>query len=235
MKFKRIRLNKLRNEEWFNFFTEFKSFVEEFFPNAQNIEELFAVFLNLYFTADKAIEKITKSGLTSAIVQLDEKRDASFRGLVSAIKSSLYHYDPTKREAAEKLSILLDHYGNLAVKPYNEETASIYNFVQELRGNYAGAIQTLALEGWVNNLDRENNDFENTVLARNRESADKTDISLLEVRRKTDRCYLDIIERLEALMLINGDAGFEPFVKVLNNNIDRYNNAMKRRNGQKDE
>jgi hypothetical protein len=235
MKFKRLHLYKLRNEEWFNFFTEFKTFVEEFFPQAQHIEELFPVFLNLYSMADTAIEKITKSGFTSVIVESDEKRDDCFRGLVASVKAALFHYEADKRAAAEKIDALLNHYGNPAIKPYNEETASIYNLLQEFRGNYADAVATLSLNGWVDEMDKNNRKFEKAILDRNNENADKTDINTLDIRHKVNRCYLDIIERFEALMLINGDDAFAPFVKTLNSNIDRYNNTLKRRRGNKKE
>jgi hypothetical protein len=237
MKIKRINLNKLRNEEWFNFFTEFKTFVEEFYPQAQNIEELFPLFLNLYSMADTALDKITKSEFTSTIVQLDEKRDNTFRGLVATAKAALFHYEDDKRAIAKKIVDLFDHYGNLAVKSYNEETASIYNLLQDLRGDYAGIVRALSLSGWVDALDKNNCDFEKAILDRNRESAGKTDVNMVEVRAKANRCYLDIIERFEALMLVQGDGDFAPFVKTLNNNIDRYNTALKRhsRGGRKNE
>lgn len=234
MKIKRLRLNKLRNEEWFNFFTEFKSFVEEFFPQAQNIEELFPVFLNLYSMADSVLEKIVKSGYSSVIVQADAKRDECLRGFAAAVKSGLYHYDADKRVAAEKINILLGHYGDIAGRSYNEETAAIYNVLQELRGDYANAVQTLALDGWIDELDKNNQNFEKAVLDRNRESAGKPEVNMVDVRRKANRCYLDIIERFEALMLINGDGDFAPFVKILNSNIDRYDSVLKRRSSHKE-
>ncbi|MDR0681302.1 MAG: hypothetical protein LBG15_05570, partial [Dysgonamonadaceae bacterium] len=61
MKIKRIKLDKLRNEEWFNFFTEFKTFVEETFPEVTDIEKLFLVFVGFYTMADDTLEQIRKS------------------------------------------------------------------------------------------------------------------------------------------------------------------------------
>jgi hypothetical protein len=39
MTVRRIRLKKMRNEEWFNFFTEFKTFVEESSQETLNRKE----------------------------------------------------------------------------------------------------------------------------------------------------------------------------------------------------
>jgi hypothetical protein len=234
MKIKRINLNRFRNEEWFNFFTEFKDFVTQSTPEALNIEAQYAVFLVLYAQADKTLETLRKSSYTAEIVHLDGVRDSTYRGLSEAVKSAQHHYIEAQSAAARRLKPLFDHYGDVSAKPYNEETAIIYNLLQELREQYAFQVSTLSLQGWLDELERNNQAFEAAILARNAESADKTlDMTMLDVRRKTDRCYLDIIERIEALILIQGDTNFAAFVKQLNANIERYQYVLSRRHKKK--
>jgi hypothetical protein len=55
------------------------------------------------------------------------------------------------------------------------------------------------------------------------------------LRRKIDRQYLDIVERIEAQILLNGEEPFATFVKTLNANIDRYLAVLNRRGGKKTE
>jgi hypothetical protein len=233
MKIKRLRLKNLRNEEWFNYFTEFKTFVEQTAPGTLDIEALFIVFMSLYGKADKALEQIRKSRYSSEIVKLDASRDNVWIGLSETVGSALHHFDESKRTAAERLVILFDHYGNLAAKPYNEETASISNFLQDVRGKYAGEIAVLDLAEWLGELERTNTEFETAVLERNREYAGKSDLNMLDIRRQTDRAYLDIVERIEALSLVYGDDRFALFVRTLNSNIERYKTAINRRSGTK--
>jgi hypothetical protein len=236
MKISRIKLIRLRNEEWFNFFTEFKTFVEQISPQALNIEALFAKFQALYVQADESLEVLRKSSYTAEIVHLDGVRDSTYRGLAEAVKSAQHHYHAPMREAADKLEVILEHYGNLSAKPYNEETAGIYNLLQDFRTKYAAEVNTLALSGWLDELEANNKAFETAILARNAEEAGNSiDVKMLEVRRQTDRCYLDIVERLEALMLIQGDAPFAAFVKKLNTNIERYKSVLSRRGQHKGE
>jgi hypothetical protein len=234
MKIKRIILNKLRNEEWFNFFTEFKTFVEEATPEALEIEELFVVFLGLYAMADDTLERIRKSDFTSLIIQQDDARDNAFRGLEGSVRVALRHYDAKKRAAAERLVSLFEHYGNVADRPYNEETATIYNFLQDIRDRYEPEIAALELSGWLDELERTNRQFETTILERNREYAGRTDINMLDIRKKTGRIYLDTVERIEALSLVKGDGAYAPFIKTLNANIERYISTINRRSGKKD-
>lgn len=229
--FIRFDRSKQRNEEWFNFYTEFKKAVEEFLPGVLNIEELFAVFLTLYAMADEALEKIRKSGFTEVMSVLDADRDGKFRGLADSVKSALNHFDSLKRKAAANLTILFDHYGNLAAKPYDEETGGIYNFLQELREKYAADMETLGLMEWANELERSNIEFSNAVTERSKETAGKTELIMVDVRKQTDRCYVDILERIEALALINGEENFKPFIKFLNAISTRYKNRLNRRGG----
>jgi hypothetical protein len=230
-KIRRIYLHKLRNEEWFNFFIEFKTFVEEVSPETLNIVELYAVFLVLFADADTALEKLRKSGFTATVLSLDEQRDDVFRGLTTAVESASHHFDPVLRNAANTLKLLWDHYGNLATRSFNEETAALINFIQELRGKFAPAIQTLGLVAWVDELERCNNAFEAVVLERNRDNSEQPDLHVLALRRKINRCYLDILERIEAVILLQGDDLFVSFVNQLNTNIDRYAVVLNRRVG----
>ncbi|MDR1865708.1 MAG: DUF6261 family protein [Bacteroidales bacterium] len=232
MKIKKIKLSSLRNKEWFSFFTEFKSHVEDENAGTLNIGELFAVFLSLYADANTSMEKIRKSGITDAMVECDRRRDRAFRGFANAVLSAQTHYEEPMRAAALHLDILLDHYGNLAQKPINEETAGVAKFVQELHGEYAPDVATLNLQGWITELENANNHFAALVKERTNEAAGKTELKLMEVRKKTDSCYFSMVSRIEATMLLNGNDALGVFVKKINITIDRYNNLLNRRSGQ---
>jgi hypothetical protein len=231
MKIRRLRVENLRNEEWFQFFTEFKALAEQHSPAALNIDELFALFLVLYAGADEALEIIRKSASTEQIADADTARDTVFRGLAEAVQSALLHFDAVKREAARRLQITFDHYGNVARKSYDAETATIHNLIQELNGKHATDVATLGLGDWVTQLDADNRAFEALMNTRYSEEAGKTDFRMKEVRRETDRIYRDITDRLEALMLVNGDTAYVPFVKELNIRVERYADILAQRKG----
>jgi hypothetical protein len=221
-KFLRFDTRQMRNEEWFNSFLEFKAFVSQFTPQALGIETLFALFLTLLQKADGLLEIIRKSPLTHDIKLLDALRDSAFRALKAAWKYALAAIEPQKREAAERLGIVFHHFGNLAARPYNEATGGIVNFVQELHGTYAADVALLELTEQVNRLDDANNAFENAVMQRNAEASARPDEKLLEVRHETNRCYLDMLDRIEAQALLEGNDRFDAFIRTLNANIERY-------------
>jgi len=231
MKCNRFRVEALRNEEWFQFYTEFKALVEQYGASSLNIDALFAVFVSLYADADTALEIIRKSATTQQLQEADTVRDSTFRGLVDAVKSARNHFDTVKRDAARRIQIVIEQYGNIARKAYDDETASIYNFVQEMRGQYHMDIMILGLLEWIDQLDASNQTFSTLMESRYAEEAGKTDLRMAEVREKTDRCYRDMIDRFDALMLVNGTEAYAPFVTELNIRVSRFENMLSQRKG----
>ncbi len=206
--------------------------MEQYTPTALNIEELFTSFLSLYANADEALEIIRKSATTSQIAEADRVWDSIFRGFSDAVKSAQNHFDPAKREAAQRLLVIFNHYGNIARKPCDEETASIYNFLQDINsGTLAADVFLLRLDDWITQLDADNQIFEALMKNRYDENSAKTDLKIKSVRTETDRTYRDILDRLDILILINGDALYTPFVKDLNVHSEQFNNLIAQRKG----
>lgn len=230
MKCKRFRNEELRNEEWFQFYTEFKVLAEQHTPQALHIEALFATFTKLYADADEALETIRKSATTEQLTESDNIRDNLFRGFADAVKSARNHFDPAKKEASRQIQIILDQYGNIARKPYDQETASIYNFVQDINAK-AADVDLLGLADWIAQLDAENKNFEALMRNRYGEAASKSALRMKEVRLEADRLYRDILDRLDALMLLNGEEAYAPFVRELSVRVERYSNLLAQRKG----
>jgi flagellar biosynthesis chaperone FliJ len=50
-------------------------------------------------------------------------------------------------------------------------------------------------------------------------------------RIETDKSYFSIVDRINALITIEGDTRYAAFVTSLNNRIDQYNTAIAQRKG----
>ena len=235
MKIERLKIGNLRNEEWFQFFTEFKKLTEEQTPVSMGIEGQFHVFLGLYAEADNVLEQIRKSDYTATIEQLDTQRDTIFSGFRDVVKGFQSHFDQTKQNAANKLMLVFDNYGNISRKGYSEETASIYNFIQDMNGQYANSVAALQLGDWVQKLNEVNIDFGKNVLERNIEQSEKTTRRMVEIRKELDTCYLEMLVRIEAKILLQSDHNLTNFVNKINTNVIRYKNMLAQRNGRNTE
>lgn len=211
--------------------TEFRDSMSQFNAQTLGIAEGFARFETLYTQELEALQVIRRSATTEQLATADAERDKLFRGFDDTARGMLNHFDPAKREAAARLRVVLDQYGNIARKPYDEETAAIGKLVGEAGGALATDIATLGLTEWLAELDRRNQVFDALMKSRYTEAAVRTELRMREVRLEVDTVYRAMADRLDALMLINGEAAYEPFVRELNARVDRYNDIIAQRRG----
>jgi len=230
MKCNRFKQEDLRNEEWFQFYTEVKELMDSYDPVSLGIAILFGRFIMLFADADTALEIIRKSITTERIADADNSRDNIFRGFADAVKSASNHFDADKRDAAKYLQNILNHYGNIARKLYDEETAAIYNFIQEVRIKPA-YLTKLELTDWIDQLEIENKAFDALLEKRYNEEAAKTTLRMKDIRTETDRCYRDMLDRIDAFILINGEDQYSDFVNELNVRVKRFKDMIAQRKG----
>jgi len=222
MKINKIDFRNLRNDAHFQFHTEFRDLVVQQNPLTLKIKPQFDGYLPLYNRVDEALKKIVKSEFTAKIHEADKARDEIYLGMAETVTATLRHFNPAVRQAAERLKILFDTYGNVANKPLNEETSAIYNILQELKGKYTADVESVGLTLWVTELETRNGTFEGLVKERFDETAHRTDIVLREARGKLDEVYRVIIERINALAVVEGEAAYEAFIRTLNAVVAKY-------------
>jgi hypothetical protein len=233
MKISRVHLVNLRNDEHFQYHTEFKDLITKHNADALKISAQFAPYLTLYEKEDEGIKKIRKSALTAEIHDADKARDAIWHGMIKTNTVALKHFDPEVQEAAKRLKVLFDTYGKVALKPLNEQTSALYNILQDLHGKYAADMAAAGLKPWVEELAARNAAFDKLMKERYDEAALKTDIVVKEARAALDESYHSLLERLAALMVLEGPAEYEQFIRALNIITEKYAATLARRHGKK--
>ncbi len=139
------------------------------------------------------------------------------------------HFESIIREAAERLKIVFDTYGNLATQPLNEETSAIYNILQELEGKYSREAETVGIKQWVAELKKRNTALSDLMKDRFDESASKSDIVVKEARAELDKAYRTIAERIDALVIVEGAKTYENFIRTWNAVVEKYAVALRRK------
>ena len=216
----------------FQFLTEFKLLVEQHNPAALRIAQEFITFLGLLTRLDNLLLIIEKSHFTAKITEVDTLRDTNYNSLKAIVKVYTNHFDPAKKEAAYKLSIVFDRYGDVAREGYSEETGSLTNILQELRNNYSYEINLLSLNEWLVEIENNNDTFQALMASRDADKAIKPKDNMVDLRKLIYENYIDMIDRLSAIILINGmDPPYTSFVDLLNVCITRHNNTIAIREG----
>ena len=224
-------LSRLRNEEHFQFQTEFKVLVENNTAAALGVDVQFHDYMLQYKDEEEALDVIRKSAVTEDLAEADKCRDATFRGLSDAVKSATRHYNQQIKHAAIRLQTVFDHYGNLSRKPFDEETATITSLTTDLKTTYANEIIIVGINDWVLELINNNSQFETIKNKRYDEEAGKTQLSMKDVRPAIDKIYRTIVQRINALIIVNGESNYSSFVTELNLRIQHYKHLLAKRKG----
>ena len=219
------------NNENFQYYTELKDVFKNFDAIRLKIAPLVATFLKCYEAEDEVLQKISKLDTTDFISAARKGRQNRFRGLTTVNRGMSYHFEEFYTQASHRLQIVFDTYGNIIKLPLNEETSAIYNLVQELYKNYAKDLQYLGLTDWVDRLSAENEGVERLIKERDDRNAIKTKYKMKEARAATDQAYVAIMNRLNALIEVEGEEAYTDFIIKMNLITKRYNLAIAQREG----
>jgi hypothetical protein len=231
MSIKALPLEKMRNDAHFQYQTEFRTLVTGAGAESLKIGPQFAEWEPLYAIEDEALKKIVKSEFTAKIQDADKARDDTFTGISEISRACLKHHDPDIRAAAGRLKILLGTYGNIYKKPLQEQTSAIGNILQELKGKYAPDAAAAGISAWVAELEKRNGAFAALTQERFDEAAARTGVTMAQARAGIDKQYRAIVQRINALIIVEGLEAYEPFVNRLNVVIDKYAAALARQKG----
>jgi hypothetical protein len=231
MRINELSLSILHNEEHYQFHTDVTNLVQTSDPVKLNIAVAFAPYLAKYNDEQKALDIIRKSAFTEEITQADILRDTTFRGFSDAVLSATRHFNADVRQAASRLQVVFDHYGNLTTKPYDEETAAIGSMVTDLTTTNAADLATTQLTGWATALKANNDAFAELKKSRYTEKSELPMLRMKETRVSTDAAYRTLTERINALIVVNGETGYTAFVNELNKRVEAYSNSLAQRKG----
>jgi hypothetical protein len=231
---KRFRYEHLRNETHVEFHTLFKALVARFGAEALGIERLYVVYEPLTKEEEEALDLIIKSDITAEIDRLDHERDGLYRGLDDHVKADLHHFDLEKRRSAAKIAGILDHYGNIAHKGLDDETAAIEDLHRELlkQENFVH-VAALGLGDWLGQLVQTSRNLEALLLARIDEAGRRPAVRMQSARREVDEIFRKILNLLEALVHVNGEDTNKEFITDLNLLMERYKDLLAQEAGRR--
>ncbi|MFZ4414452.1 MAG: DUF6261 family protein [Bacteroidales bacterium] len=229
MKIINLHLGALSNEEHFKFHTDSIGLMELFTATALLTEVEHPNYVQMLKIEKEALGFIRKSVFSEKLQDADLLRDNCLKGMKKLIESGLLHFKPEIRDAAERLIILWKTFGSITAKNYKKESGAVIKLITELEGNYAVDVAKLGLSEWLTELKDKNQAFDDLMNNRFEEMDDKTPYRMKEVRVATDAAYHAIINRINALMIVNGEAAFEGFVKKLNLRIEAYTDSFVQR------
>ncbi|MDR2810197.1 MAG: DUF6261 family protein [Tannerellaceae bacterium] len=208
MKVIRISLSNLRIEEWFSLLSAFKNLLDFFGIDILNVAGFYALFIQLLEKVDKHLLILRKSVYTEELKEADKDRNKVFGSFCRVAKDSINLPAVAKKEAAKRLSNLLQQYKQYAMNGgYAEESSAIFNLLQDLDGKYAADVTLLGFGEWVTSLRQAEEKFLSIHSQRIQETIDKPVEPLPDIRKQIDQIYNSIVNVLEGKLLLDGLGG----------------------------
>jgi hypothetical protein len=213
---------------------EMKGLLEMFDPDVLKIAPQFYIFKMSVELEDLCYKIIRKSDLSEVKKDADYDRDDTLVGLGGAINTAAHHFDPEIKKAGKRIKIVFDEYNRpkpMRMLPYDAETVSIENFIQEMNSKYAKDMETTSLTPWINKLAAENAEFDRQVKAYIKQQAEKPSFRMKDVRQETDKACKDIVSILNADIIRYGESDYATFIAEWNTLIKHYNDLLAQHKG----
>jgi hypothetical protein len=231
-KIESINLHVMRNNEHFQFMTDLNTLIADYKAGELNLGPLLASFKKCLEAEDVALRVEQGSQKSKTLEQLDEQRDKTWKAILTRVKSVLLSPIEAEIESAQLVKRNLDLYGEISTLPYNEASAALTNLVTDLQlPANEPILEKLGISSWVTELKNQNEKFKTMFNERNAEYAGRPSGDVRQYRRETDLVYNDIVEKINASVVLQvAKPGVSTFISELNEKIKYYKTAMAIRN-----
>jgi len=255
-KIKTISLTSLRVEEDFGFLKLVLAETENLpgqgeeepgLPDVQSttpsaLTTAVSSFETAFNAFDTALKASSTNPATASATNADMERDQSWRAANAYVKAMCSHPTPDIAAEASKIKALFDKYGDPTSLAQTEESGVLHNLLQDLIAIDEGTILLLNLDVWIGDLRAKEEAFLAAAAQRTETDAARQVGIVKETRTAADAAYRSLVDTVNALALLNGDAEYGTFIDHVNAVIDRQkailkarqtNNAKKKEEGDK--
>jgi hypothetical protein len=227
-------LPQLHNGENVNFHHESLKQLDSADPAKLGVKEQAEAYQAAYDELTLTVDVFSASELSPESTRLDTRRDHSYSAFKAYTKVYLNDDDEKKSAAAERIIAVIRkeerELGNPVLLGLTKETTALSSLLRNLEPLTAD-IEQIEAVGRLQNLKNANQTFADLQFERYIEKSEKHSGDVKAARAVSDAAYKDIIARINAQILLNGDEGFASYVKAQNALIERYRLIVARRRG----
>lgn len=227
-KIEKINLAPLRNSEHYQFMTDVDKLITALVPSELGIDNLYPGFKTALNAEDATMRTELGSILSKKVEQLDQSRDTTTSAITLRVKATQLSPFPNEVESAVVLQRIIDLYGDVRNKSFNEETAGITNLTDDLLlPENVEHLQNVGISHWVTELKNENLQFQTAFDERNDELAGRESGDVRAIRSQVDPAYELMVERINASITLDvAKPVVANFTQSLNEKIKYYKTTL---------
>ena len=226
-----INLTRLRTEEDFGFLKLILAETENL--PAEETPSILTAAVNSFETAfnafDAALKASATNPATASATDADVERDQSWRGINAYVKAMCSHPTDDVASAATEAKSLFDKYGDPTSLAQTEESGVLHNLLQDLEAFDSLKRTSLALDVWIADLKTKEEAFLAAAAQRTEADAARQVGIVKETRTAAESAYRSLVDTVNALAMINGDADYVTFIDHVNAMIERQKAISKAR------
>lgn len=225
---KDIGFSRKNGAEHLNFHNEAKAFMDA--CGAQNIN--CTTELNDYEAALTVIrENMSRqqaSAITPQLESTDEERDSLILYVFSLLDAGQYSPIETIKEAYQALYPAMQPYRGIGYNTHTQESADIQALLTEISSpELLPHTEKLGMTNGMDMLQKKNQEYIDLDMQRVSEVPSKKET--LEVRKRIDDIYFNIVIRINSTLTLSSNTEAQTLAVNINNLIDRTNAAYKQR------
>lgn len=215
---------RLKNNESLTFGREIEAKIEEKGAAELAVDDLFPDFQEKLQAFDDTIVNVSKSFYTNQMNEANKQRGKLHVAILTQIRNFLRHFNTEKREAAQRLISFADTFVGAQRRSFDDLTSFINNFLQELTADkYKADVTLVELDDWIKELQKVNDQCATLTVQRTAEHSQKAGKGGTEMTRPAfEKAYNALVEKLNALAIVNGDEKFAELFAWWNARIDHY-------------
>ena len=208
-------LTRLRTEEDFGFQNRVVTLMQGTLA-LESDKAMVDTYAALVVAFDEALKAAAKNTNTATLTAADEEADQLWSYSRQYVRAMTGYPDAAVAAIAEEASDCYDKYGNINTLGYDEEYGRYHNLLQDLNALGEEKLATLGLGAWLTAMTAAKNAVLAAREAKVAEEAGRQTGIVKENRTAADEGYKAMVQRVNALVIVNGETAYADFIDRLN-------------------
>lgn len=198
-----IDTHSLTNGAHYNFMEAIYTNLNSILLYGEKLRTELPAFKTALDNEDAVLVLSRKSNKTDEIANADKARDNAYVGYKYTVKGFTYLGSGAQYEAAKVLTQHLTDYQIDTQMSLSRQTGLMTNFIEDLESTYSEQIESLGLTPFVTMMKNGNEKVKAGLQSRDNERAGQTKAAMLSARADTDAAYQIIVDKINALYLVD--------------------------------
>lgn len=210
-----FNIARLHNQEDYNFLTRVRDLATTLLTleTDKAMVDSFTAAVSAY---DAALKQSDKNSYTAALNEADAKADKRWSAAYAYCKAMMEHPVGSVSAVAVKVVDIFRKYGVLSTMGMDEEYGRYSNLIQDLLALSDEEVTALSLAEWIEAMDSAVAQVQALRTDKTKEDSTRQVGIVKDTRTAADASYKSLVQRVNALVIVNGEAPYTDFIDRVN-------------------